>query len=116
MIKKVRQEDGGTVVEMSGRFDAPVAPEVKSQLHERIAEGDINLVINLSEVDFIDSSGLGVFVSCLRRVASRGGDLRLAEVREELRSTFELTRLTRVFNIEESEEEALEALKQPEEE
>lgn len=115
VIKNVRQEDDATVVQVTGRLDASVAQEMKAELQELIEDGNTQLVLNLADVNFIDSAGLGVFVSCLRRAATKGGDLRLAEVPEFARSIFELTRLTRVFNIRESEEDALEALKKGEE-
>jgi len=114
VIQNVRQENEATVVHVTGRVDASVASEMKKELQDLIDEGNTNLVLNLEDVNFIDSSGLGVFVSCLRRAATKGGDLRLAEVPEFARSIFELTRLTRVFNIKESEEEALQALQEGE--
>ncbi|MGD2174791.1 MAG: STAS domain-containing protein [Candidatus Brocadiaceae bacterium] len=112
MIADIRPQDGVTVVDIEGRFDAATAPEIKSELHGLIEEGNIRLVINLEALDFIDSAGLGVLVSCLRRAAAEGGDLRLAEVPAFCRSIFELTRLTRVFDVNESEAEAVKALDQ----
>lgn len=111
MIKNVRHDGTTTVVELSGRFDAPTAPNVKAQLVGLIASGQSKLVINLGNVDFIDSAGLGVLVSCLRRCVANGGDLCLAEVPEFARSIFELTRLTRVFRIDQSEAEALQNMR-----
>ncbi len=110
MIGNTRQVDGVTVVEIEGRFDAVSAPPIKAELHRLIDAGSIRLVLNLAQMDFIDSAGLGVLVSCLRRTAAQGGDLRLAEVPPFCRSIFELTRLTRVFNVTESAEHAIGAL------
>lgn len=109
MIGSIRQQSGVTVVEVNGRFDAVAAPEMKARLHDLIQEGRNLLVVDLSSMDFIDSAGLGVLVSCLRRAAAEGGDLRLAEVPPFCRSIFELTRLTRVFDVTESLEQAIEA-------
>jgi len=110
LISQVRQERGATVVQIEGRFDVATAPTIKAKLQNLISEGNTRLVLNLSELSFIDSSGLGVLVSCLRKAAADGGDLRLAEVPPFCRSIFELTRLTRVFEIGQSEREALSAL------
>jgi len=110
VIVNVRQNGGVTVVDIGGRFDANSAPQVKAQLHELVEAGNTKLVVNLAKMDFVDSAGLGVLVSCLRRVAAEGGDLRLAEVPPFCRSIFELTRLTRVFDVTESEAQAKEAL------
>ena len=106
MIDGVRQQDGATVVEISGRLDASTAPDVKSQLHELIEGGQCRLVLSLSELEFLDSSGLGVLVGSLRRCAAMGGDMCLARVPEFAQSVLELTRLTRVFHVADSEEEA----------
>ncbi|MCD6416535.1 MAG: STAS domain-containing protein [Planctomycetes bacterium] len=111
MITSIRAENGVTVVDMEGRFDASSAPQIKEKLHGIIKEGQISIVVNLGNLRFIDSAGLGVLVSCLRRVAAEGGDLRLAEVPAFCRSIFELTRLTRVFDVNQSEQEAIKAFK-----
>jgi len=109
LISQVRHEKGGTVVELEGRFDATSSEETKAGFRELIDEGHVNVVVNLSGITFMDSSGLGVLVSSLRYAVVQGGDVRLAEVPEYCRSIFELTRLTRVFDINESEQEALKA-------
>ena len=110
MIGSIRQQGVVTVVDISGRFDAVSASEIKARLHGLIEEGRDLLVFNLKSMDFIDSAGLGVLVSCLRRAAAEGGDLRLAEVPPFCRSIFELTRLTRVFDVTQSLEQALETV------
>ena len=111
MINNVRQENGTTIVELSGRIDATTAGDVKAQLVELIASGQSRLVLNLRDVGFIDSTGLGMLVSCLRRCRAKGGELLLAEMPEFARSIFDLTRVSRVFRIEESEAEAVQALR-----
>ncbi len=110
MIGNIRERDGVTVVEIEGRFDSATAPDIKAGLQELIDDGRILLIVNLERLEFIDSAGLGVLVSCLRRTAADGGDLRVAEVPAFCRSVFELTRLTRVFDVTESEDQALEAI------
>lgn len=110
MIGGTRRHSGVTVVEIEGRFDAVSAPQIKLELHALIEGGDTKLVLNLEKMDFIDSAGLGALVSSLRRAAAEGGDLRLAEVPAFCRSIFELTRLTRVFDVNETEQQAIEAM------
>ncbi|MCK4283355.1 MAG: STAS domain-containing protein [Candidatus Brocadiae bacterium] len=112
MTGDIRRQDDITIVDIAGRFDAQSAPQIKSELHKLIEDGDTKLVLNLEKMDFIDSAGLGVLVSCLRKAAAHGGDLRLAEVPEFCRSIFELTRLTRVFDVNETEAQATEAIGQ----
>ena len=111
MIANVRHEDGIAVVEISGRFDALAAPDVKAELLKLIEGGDTRLVVSLEGMDFIDSAGLGVLVSCLRRSTAEGGDLRLSDVPAFCRSIFELTRLTRVFDVTQTAEQAMVAIR-----
>ena len=110
MIGGIREVGGVTVVDIEGRFDALSAPKTKAELHELIEGGSTKLVLDLQKMDFIDSAGLGVLVSCLRKAAGEGGDLLLAEVPPFCRSIFELTRLTRVFDVTQSTEQAMRAI------
>ena len=112
MIQNVRREDSVTVVELAGRFDMSTAPDIKARLHQIIASGQSLLVIDLRDVNFLDSSALGVLVNCLRRCVAAGGDLCLAEVPEFAHSIFELTRLTRVFKMEQSDAAAVQAMQE----
>jgi len=91
------------------RIDASVATEFKSKVIDLITAGDEKIVINLSDVDFIDSSGLGVLVLLLRKLGP-DGKIRLCKVNESVRSIFELTRLDEVFDIHKTVEGAVEAL------
>ena len=116
MISDTRQHDGITVVDIEGRFDALTTPQIKAELHALIEGGAKNLILNLEKMDFIDSAGLGALVSCLRRTAAEGGELRLAEVPAFSRSIFELTRLTRVFDVSQTEEQAIRSIKEGKEE
>ncbi|OPY14600.1 MAG: Anti-sigma-B factor antagonist [Syntrophus sp. PtaU1.Bin005] len=91
------------------RIDAATATEFKEKMSEWIGAGNRRIVLNLSEVDFIDSSGLGAIVSSLKKIGN-DGDLVICSVRETVMSLFRLTRMNRVFDILSSEEEAIGAL------
>jgi len=112
VIADVRQMNGITVVDIEGRFDAVSASKTKARLHELIAAGHTRLLLNLQGMDFIDSEGLGVLVSCLRRTALENGTLRLADVPPFCRSIFELTGLTRVFDVTRALDQTLRAMAQ----
>lgn len=89
------------------RIDASMAVGFKSKLMEEIAEGHTKIILDLSEVDFIDSSGLGVMVSVLKQVSPEGG-VKLFGVKEGVKSILELTRLDKAFGIHLSERGAIE--------
>ena len=65
------------------------------------------VVLDMSGVKFVDSSGLGALISCLRQVNGRKGDFRLCAMSKTVRALFELMRMHRVFNIHEARDEAV---------
>jgi anti-sigma B factor antagonist len=65
------------------------------------------VVIDLSRVEFVDSSGCGALLSCLRQLGDRGGDLKLCGVQKNVERLFELVRMNRIIDIYPSKEEAL---------
>ncbi len=90
------------------RIDASVASEFKGRMVDWINQGNHRIVLDLDEVDFIDSSGLGAIVSSLKAIGSEG-DLVICNIRETVMSLFQLTRMHRVFQIFRSRQEALKA-------
>ncbi|WP_373500257.1 STAS domain-containing protein [Desulfococcus sp.] len=91
------------------RIDASAATEFKQKMSEWIDSGNRRIVLNLSEVDFIDSSGLGAIISGFKKIGN-DGRLVICAVRESVMSLFRLTRMNRVFDIFPSEDDALRAL------
>lgn len=98
---EMREERSGDldVLILKGRLDAAVSKEFKKRLSLLVEEGRVRLVMDLSGVDFIDSSGLGLLVGALRGVTKMGGDIKIASPQNPVRAIFELTRLHRVFGI-----------------
>jgi anti-sigma B factor antagonist len=98
-----------TIVELPGdKLDASNANDCKDTLHPVIDQHD-KVVVDLSQLGFIDSSGLGALLSCLRRQTSSGGELKLCGLSKSIRALFELVRMHRVFDIHNTREEALAA-------
>lgn len=91
------------------RMDAHNSGDLKEQMLQLFDEGKCNLIIDLSGVRFVDSSGLGALVSGFKNASAREGSLKLCSLQPQVRSMFELTRLHRVFEIFSSVEEALES-------
>ena len=91
--------DGWTVVAASGEIDVATAPELRDQLTELIEAGTTRLVVDLEDVDFIDSTGLGVLVGGARRARAADGDLRLVCTNSRILKVFEATGLNEIFTI-----------------
>jgi anti-sigma B factor antagonist len=94
------------VLRLSGELDLRNVPEVRQAIRGLIDEGFVNILINLSELEFIDSSGLGVLVGGLARVREKQGEIKIACSNRRILRVFEMTRLTQLFDIYQSEEEA----------
>lgn len=104
---ELRDEGMIKILTLKGRLDAQVSGSVKERIHELLAEGATRLILNLEGVDFLDSSGLGALVSSLRKVKEKKGEIKLAGLRPEVRSIFDITRVTRLFTIYEKVQDAV---------
>lgn len=96
-----------TVIKLKGRFDANSVNTLKKKVNGLLKDKHLHMVIDLKEVDFIDSSGLGCLVACYRSAIKMGGDILLASLSDHVRSLIELTRLHRLFEIFDEPEEAV---------
>jgi anti-sigma B factor antagonist len=83
-----------------GEFRRDVAP---------LLDANAKLVLDLSRLRFVDSSGLGAFISCLRKLNAKGGDLKLCGMSKQVRAVFELVRMHRIFDILGTKEDAVRA-------
>ena len=87
------------VLQPTGRLNMVAAPALKNLLEETVASGQTRIVVDLSQVTFIDSSGLGALISGLKSTRQGGGDLRLADVPEQVMTVLRLTNLDRVLRV-----------------
>ena len=108
MQVSVKQVDGvKSVLSVTGILNAHTAPLLKEQIVGHVSGGARQFVIDLTLVDFIDSSGLAVLVSGMKRARAEGGNLKLVGVQPNVMRVFELTLLDRVFSFFPDEESAL---------
>jgi len=92
----------------SKSLDASNVGEFKSLIMPQLDSED-RVVLVLTNLEFVDSSGLGAFLSCMRKVTSSGGVFKLAELHSTVRSLFELVRMHRVIEIYNTTDEAIAA-------
>ncbi len=105
----IEQIAGVTVVLLPGRdLDAGNAGEFKSAIAP-VLKAHSKMVFDLSQLRFIDSSGLGAFLSCLRQLSTKGGELKLCGLSNQVYQTFELVRMHRIFDIYSTKSEAVQA-------
>jgi anti-sigma B factor antagonist len=109
MEARVEQVGNITVMRIDdSSLDAGNAKDFKRVVAPMVAENR-KLVFDLSALQFIDSSGLGAILSCLRQLHALGGDLKLCGVSRAVHALFELVRMHRIIDIHDSREEAVRA-------
>jgi len=90
--------DGGVaVLSPSGRLNMVAAPQLKKTVDASVADGLARIVVDLSGVEFIDSSGLGALIGGLKTARQASGDLRIAGAGEQVRTVLGLTNLDRIL-------------------
>lgn len=89
-------------------LDASNAGELKRDIAP-VLQASKKVVLDFSRVRFVDSSGLGAMLSCLRQLTAAGGELKLSGMSKQVRGTFELVRLHRIFDIHAGKEDAARA-------
>ncbi|MEY2458637.1 MAG: anti-sigma factor antagonist [Acidimicrobiaceae bacterium] len=103
----VRDQDGWVVLAVSGEIDIATAPSLRERLHALLAEDKRQLVVDLDDVGFLDSTALGVLVGVLKRARSEGGEVRIVCTQPRVRKVFEITRLDSAFDLFDSVDEAV---------
>jgi anti-sigma B factor antagonist len=87
------------VLQVTGEVDLYSAPMLRERIRELAAKGAVHLIADLSQVDFLDSTGLGVLVGGLKRVREDGGSLAVAVSTPRILRVFQITGLTRAFAV-----------------
>ena len=106
---EINQRQSGEVIilDISGEIDLYNAPEIKDTINKLIEQKIYNVITNLENVSYIDSSGIGALISSLSNLKKYQGGLKIINVFASVRKVFELTKLTSFFEIFDSEDEAI---------
>jgi anti-sigma B factor antagonist len=103
-----RAGDVAVIVLPVAELDAGNTAEFKRGMAP-VLEAHAKVVLDLSKLRFLDSSGLGAFLSCLRKLTAKGGDLKLCGVSKQVRTVIELVRMHRILDIKDTREQAVRA-------
>ncbi len=103
---------GLAILEFSGKImGGPDAGLLNDKLHELIDNNKVKVVVDLSNVDWMNSSGLGILIQALTTMRNNQGDIKLANVTERIKSLLLITKLTRIFEIHDTVENAVASFK-----
>lgn len=96
---EVSEDAGRATVTLNGELDLASAPELLRQLQDVLSGAPASVILDLGELTFVDSSGLGVLCQTRQEAQDRGIDLRLEQVPPHARRVLEVTGLTATFNL-----------------
>ncbi len=103
-----REEAGVTIIEPRGKImGGPESTALHDLLHDLIEQKKTNVVIDLSRVDWMNSTGLGLLISGLTTMRKAGGELKLANVTEKIQSLLTITKLVTIFKAFDTVDEAV---------
>ncbi|MCB1145788.1 MAG: STAS domain-containing protein [Leptospiraceae bacterium] len=105
---KVKETNGNLIVYLKGRLDVHLSGEIEKDLNQLIEKKpDKDLIINLLDIEYMSSSGLRVLVAIMRLLKGNNKNLKLCHLNSAVRKIFEVVELMDMFDIYETEEEAL---------
>ncbi len=103
-----RNVDGVTILDLSGRITLGEGSVVlRDAIRDLLAKGDKNILLNLGDVSYIDSSGIGELVSAFTSVKNAGGELKLLNLTKKVQDLLQITKLYTVFDIKDDETSAV---------
>jgi len=105
----VKEVNGFPVVELEGEIDLSTATVFKQAVYKVIESGKVDLIIDLSSLEFMDSTGLGVLVAALKKTSIEGGRIRLVCNKRNILKVFTITGLDKVFSIYDNLQRCLDA-------
>ena len=107
-----RQVDGVTIVDCSGRITLGEGSAVlRDAVKDLLSKGQKKIVLNLSDVNYIDSSGIGELVSAYTTVKNQGGELKLLNLTKKVHDLLQITKLYTVFDVKDDEASAVKAFR-----
>ncbi len=106
---EVSKKENGKVVILyiKGYLDAHTAPMLESELQQLVDAGKYNILVNFSELLYISSAGLGVFMGFIENIRNNDGDIKLSNMNSKIYRVFDLLGFPTLYDIVEEEQEAL---------
>jgi anti-sigma B factor antagonist len=109
LIESHELAENAVALRLDGRLNMVAAPQLKAAIDETVDAGKARVVVDLTHVTFMDSSGLGALIGGLKRARQASGDLRIARVSDQVSTVLKLTNLDRVLRPYDSVEAAVDA-------
>ncbi|HBD94175.1 MAG: anti-anti-sigma factor [Spirochaetes bacterium GWF1_31_7] len=101
------EKEGTLIINIIGEVDLYNAPKIKEVINDTIKKNFTKFIINMNEVTYIDSTGIGSLIFARQTILAAKGSLRLINIKDSVKKIFELTKLNNFFTIYNSESEAI---------
>jgi anti-sigma B factor antagonist len=112
MKANTRNVDGVTIVDLSGRITLGEGSVIlRDTVRDLVGKGNKKILLNLGEVNYIDSSGIGELVSAFTSVRNQGGELKLLNLTKKVHDLLQITKLYTVFDVKDDETAAIKSFK-----
>jgi anti-sigma B factor antagonist len=110
MKSNSRRVDGVTIMDLSGRITlGEGSVMLRDQIRDLLGKGEKKILLNLGDVTYIDSSGIGELVSAFTTVRNQGGELKLLNLTKKVHDLLQITKLYTVFDVKDDEASAIKA-------
>ncbi len=114
MKAAVRQVDAVSVIDINGRITlGEGCSQLRDLIRDQLTKGNKKLLLNLAEVTYIDSSGIGELVSAFTAVSNQGGQLKLLNLTKKVHDLLQITKLYTVFDVHDDEAKAVGSFEKP---
>lgn len=104
---QAREREGIKILDLNGKLTVGGASDLRERVNEQLAAGSLQQILNMKEVDYIDSTGLGTMVICFMSVQKAGGALKMVNLNRRNLELVLLTKLSTVFSIFDDEQQAI---------
>ena len=107
----IRNDEDVIILEIAGKVDLHNAINIKNSVIQYVTGGRRKFVFSFKNVNYIDSTGIGVLLSCRTLIRSNRGQLRICGINDSIKKIFDLTKLTAIFKTFDEEQEAVDSFK-----
>ena len=112
METQIREVNGVTILDLAGRITLGAGSlQLRDSIHNLVSQGKKKILLNLAEINYIDSSGVGELVGAFTTIRREGGELKLMRLTKKVQDLMQMTKLYSVFDVKEDEANALASFK-----
>lgn len=103
----INENNGVQVIQINGNLDTSTSPKAETQINEMINNGELKMIIDLSDTGFVSSAGLRVFLSTAKQITAKGGAVKFCGANEVVQEILDISGFSGILDVKASQDEAL---------